>query len=79
MKILKYVDDSKLIINIKDEEDVFNAQEAMVNVFRLAEDNDMTWNNTKFQVLRTGKNSELKENTSYFSPQFTNLVEEFDL
>ena len=39
----------------------------------------MAWNNTKLQVLRLGKNSEIKENTSYFSPNFANLVEEVDV
>ena len=50
MKILKYVDDSKLIVNRNSEEDVFSAQEAMENVFQWAEENNMSWNNTKFEV-----------------------------
>ena len=39
----------------------------------------MAWNNTKFQVLRLGRNRDIKENTSYFSPNFTNLVEEVEV
>ena len=70
---------SKLIVNINSEEDVFYAQEAMENVYKWAEENNMSWNNTKFQVLRLGKNSEIKENTSYFSPNFSNLVEEVEV
>ena len=40
----------------------------------MASENNMAWDNTKFQVLRLGKSVEIKENTSYFSPNFSNLV-----
>ena len=39
----------------------------------------MKWNNTKFQVLRTGRNSTIKENTTYFSPEYPNIIEEDDV
>ena len=79
IKILKYVDDSKLVINLKTENDVLDAQNTMEQVFNWATENNMKWNNSKFQVLRTGKNSDIKENTTYFSPEYTNIVEEVDV
>ena len=41
--------------------------------------NNMLWKNTKFQVLRIGKNVKLKENSFYFSPNFSNPVEECEV
>ena len=79
MTILKYVDDSKLIINLKTDNDVYEAQLAMEKVFNWATENNMTWNNTKFQILRTGRNNDIKQNTTYFSPEFTNIVEEVEV
>ena len=36
----------------------------------------MRWNDDKFQLLRVGKNIELKENTYYFTPFMSNIIEE---
>ena len=79
MKILKYVDNLKLIIDINSENDVYLAQEKMTDVFEWADNNNMKWNHTKFQVLRLGRNKDIKENTTYFSPEFENIVEECEV
>ena len=41
MKKLRYVDNSKIIVDLKNEEDVYTAQEAMAEVFLWAEVNNM--------------------------------------
>ena len=38
----------------------------------------MRWNQNKFQLLRIGKNTDLKNETYYFSPNMENVVEEKD-
>ena len=35
----------------------------------------MNWNNHKFQQIRLGNNHNLKEDTLYFSPEMTNVIE----
>ena len=35
----------------------------------------MCWNQTKFQVLRIGKDSNLKDSTFYYAPNGTNIIE----
>ena len=39
----------------------------------------MMWNWKKFQVLRLGRNKEIMSNTTYFSPEFENIVEECEV
>ena len=48
IKIEKYIDDSKLVVNIKKEKDTYTAQEAMSEVSHWAECNNKKWNNTQF-------------------------------
>ena len=36
----------------------------------------MKFNGMKFEVLRYGRNQELKESTSYFTPNFEDIIEE---
>ena len=54
IKVLKYVDDSKIIINIECDEDVYVAQDSLDRVYEWANTNNMRWNKTKFQLLRLG-------------------------
>ena len=39
--------------------------------------NNMEFNSTKFQVIRYGRNTELKENTEYFTGDFEEIIERF--
>ena len=60
-----YVDDSKVISEIKNEDDVSYFQEDMENYYEWAENNFMNFNSLKFVVLRYGTNEEIKLNTVY--------------
>ena len=44
-------------------------------VYKWAQANNICWNQTKFHVLRVGKNEELKDNTEYFAPNGINIIE----
>lgn len=46
-------------------EDALSLQQDLKEVYGWAERNNMTFNNTKFELLRYGRNEELKESTSY--------------
>ena len=53
--ILKYVDDTKCIQQIRNEEDVELLQVSLDQLYKWQEENNMKFNGDKFQVLRLGK------------------------
>ena len=73
---LVYVDDTKVIKKICNEEDVENLQEDLSKLHKWGQENNMEFNKGKFVVLRYGKNTEIKENTSYFSGDTDEIIEE---
>ena len=75
VRIFKFVDDSKVMTRINDEEDVAKLQNDLVSIYNWAGQNHMRWNDLKFQVLRVGPKVEIIENTTLFSPDFGEVVE----
>ena len=72
-RILKYVDDSKIINSWKSEEDIIRNQEIMDRLYPWAEENNMSWHDLKFQVIRVG-NSDLIDDTELFTPDYSELI-----
>ena len=70
-----FVDDSKICRAIKDEEDVEQLQRDLDTLFSWARANKMQFNGKKFQVLGYGKNTELKDSTTYFTENTSEIVE----
>ena len=77
-KLLKYVDDSKVLAEASTEDEVQRLQENLNNVYQWADTNNMRWNEVKFQIMRLGKDEELKENTKFFTPNYEELIDEKD-
>ena len=73
---LVYIDDTKSIKKIHNEDDVEKLQEYISKLHDWGKRNNMEFNNKKFVVLRYGKNIEIKENTSYFSGETDEIIEE---
>ena len=73
--ILKFVDDTKVMGDIKNEDDILMLQNNLDKIYSWACDNNMRWNNGKFQILRIGSNKELIEDTLLFSPDYENVIE----
>ena len=73
---LVYVDDTKVIKKIVSEEDVENLQDDLSKLHKWGQENNMEFNKGKFVVLRCGRNTEIKENTSYFSGDTDEIIEE---
>ena len=73
---LVYIDDTKAIKKIHNEDDVEKLQEDIAKLHEWGERNNMKFNNGKFVVLRYGRNLEIKENTSYFSGETEEIIEE---
>ena len=72
-RILKYVDDSKIINSWRNEDDMIENQEIMDNLYPWAERNNMSWHDLKFQVIRIG-NSYLIEERDIFTPDFNEII-----
>merc|ERR1711963_766243 len=75
---LVYVDDTKVKRSVKSEIDVENLQIELNKLDAWSKNNNMEFNKKKFQVLRYGENEELKNETSYFSGNFEELIERFE-
>ena len=75
---LVYVDDTKVKRSVKSEIDVENLQIELNKLDTWSKNNNMEFNKKKFQVLRYGENEDLKNETSYFSGNFEELIERFE-
>lgn len=60
-----YADDTKIMHKIKSLEDTKSLQQDLESVYKWAEKSNMCFNSDKFQLLRYGRNSELKACTGY--------------
>ena len=65
-KLLKFVDDSKAMKASKTPDDIQRFQVALDELSSWEEDNNMTFNTTKFQLIRLGANKALKEGTKIY-------------
>ena len=72
-----YVDDSKVKKRIKNETDVEELQSQLEKMYSWETENNMKFNGKKFQVVRYGRNQDLKNETSYFTPEMEEIIERF--
>ena len=62
-----FADDTRVGKSVQNEQDVQILQEDLYKIYEWANLNNMTFNDTKFEMLRYGRNSELIESTTYLS------------
>ena len=62
-----FCDDTRLVGKISNEEDVETLQQDLNKIYSWAEQNNMLFNNGKFELLRYGANEEVKNSTFYLS------------
>ena len=67
--LLKYVDDTKLLRRIRGQEDVLDLQRDLETLFTWQETNNMSWNGAKFQALRMGPLTNIKDSTVLLTPE----------
>ena len=65
----------KLIKAVTDEKDCEDLQEELDILYKWADENNMKFNGKKFQVVRYGKDENLKNETLYFTENTENIVE----
>ena len=70
-----FADDTRLTRHINSQEDIEDFQDEINNVYDWCKRNNMKFNSTKFEVLKHGKNENLKDVFSYFTPEYENIIE----
>ena len=73
-----YVDDTKIIKGIKNEEDVEELQKDLDKLYNWAKENNMVFNGSKFQLMRYGSDENIKNYTLYFTGETNKIIERFD-
>jgi hypothetical protein len=71
----RFADDTRVGAAIATTDDASKLQEDLHTVYNWAEQNNMEFNATKFELLRYGNNAELKQSTQYTSNVGT-IIEE---
>ena len=74
---LVYVDDTKVKQKVNTKEDVEKVQIELNKLEKWSSENNMEFNKKKFQVIRYGPNEELKNNTTYFSGKYEEVIEQY--
>ena len=74
-KVSLFADDTRVMGPIKQEDDVENLQRDLDKIYEWQQKNNMIFNGKKFEMLRYGKNQEIKMNTNYFSPNYEDIIE----
>ena len=62
-----FADDTRILLGIKDEEDTQLLQYDLHKMYKWADTNNMKFDANKFELLRYGKEQEIKSDTTYKS------------
>ena len=63
---------------INTEDGVLELRKNLDKIYQWETENNMKFNGDKFHILRYGKNTDIKENTSYFTGNIEFIIEEVD-
>ena len=77
-EIALFCDDTRVMKAVNKESDVEALQDDLNRLYEWQEANNMLFNGKKFEILRYGKNEDLKNETNYFTPNFEDIIEEKD-
>ena len=70
-----FADDTRIGLSITSEEDAIQLQEDLKKVYLWAQQNNMSFNENKFELLRYGLNQQIKTVTKYYGPDGSNIPE----
>lgn len=76
--VKEYVDDTKVKRPITNEHDIEKLQEDLDRIYNWAKQNNMKFNGTKFQVVKYGKNDDLKNENEYFTEDTDEIIERYE-
>ena len=73
--VASFADDTRATKGLKSELDAADLQNDLFRIYQWSENNNMQFNSVKFELIRYGKNTKLKESTSYVAPNWDLLKE----
>ena len=73
-----FCDDTRVTKQVKTEDNVEDLQAELEKLYDWQEENNMLFNGSKFEMLRYGKDENLRKNTMYFTPDMEDVIEERD-
>jgi len=73
--VASFADDTRATKGLKSELDAADLQNDLFRIYQWSENNNMQFNAVKFELIRYGKNTKLKESTSYVAPNWDLLKE----
>ena len=71
-----YADDTRITRKIQNESDIESLQSDLETLYDWQKNNNMEFNSKKFEILRYGKDETLKQSSSYFTPNYEDIIEE---
>ena len=74
-KILSFADDTRVSRGVSSIADVYQLQTDLSQIYNWQEQNNMLFNEKKFELVRYGKDQDIK-NTSYYTGPNGNTIEE---
>ena len=75
--IASFADDTRVTKGLKTEHDACDLQNDLFQIYNWSQANNMKFNSLKFELIRYGKNNQLKESTTYVTPEWE-LIDEKD-
>ena len=70
-----FADDTRVIKHVRTEEDTENFQADLEKLYSWQEENNMMFNSAKFEVIRYGRNEDLKNTCDYLTPNAGGVIE----
>ena len=70
-----FADDTRITKHVKTESDMEELQDDLQNIYDWQQENNMLFNGNKFEMLRYGKNEDLKNSCNYLTPNFEDIIE----
>lgn len=74
-KVSLFADDTRIFNDVNSPEAVEALQADLDSVYEWQEKNNMIFNATKFELIRYGPDDNLKNETVYFTPEMSNIIE----
>ena len=68
--VASFADDTRVTKGLSTQEDACTLQNDLFQIYHWSEQNNMQFNALKFELIRYGKNTALKEDTAYINPDF---------
>ena len=70
-----FADDTRILRPVKNHDDVELLQQDLDKLYTWQDKNNMAFNGKKFEILRYGKDQELKNSTEYLTPDAEDLIQ----